>query len=70
MGGCGSTSSPLPKSHAVQASSEDLASSQIYADDALSTNVEIHISCENLADKDVLSKSDPFAILYSRNKAK
>jgi len=30
----------------------------------LKTQVEIHISCKNLQDKDVLSKSDPLAVLF------
>ena len=39
----------------------------IYNDDGLSNPIEIHISCENLADLDSTSKSDPMAILYEFN---
>ena len=68
MGGCGTSTYSEPKSGAVKVNSEDLLNSQVYADDSLFTNVEIHISCQSLANKDFMSKSDPFAVLYGTDK--
>ena len=31
------------------------------------SNVELSISCENLADLDLFSKSDPFCVLYMKD---
>jgi len=72
MCGCTPSSSTDAKATKapVQANNEELISSQVFADDSLCTITELHISCENLADKDVLSKSDPFVVLYNKNKQK
>ncbi len=43
---------------------------QLLVDDGLSNPVEIHVSCQGLADLDVTSKSDPMAVLYQQNSAK
>lgn len=34
-----------------------------------STRVELHLSCDKLADTDVFSKSDPFVVLFTRGGA-
>jgi hypothetical protein len=68
MCGCTTSSNSISESAAVQGNVEELLDSQVYSDDALCSTTEIHVSCQNLADKDVLSKSDPFAVLYSKSK--
>lgn len=70
MCGCTTSSDAATESAAVNGGGEELLESQVYADDGLCTTVELHVSCQNLADKDVFSKSDPFAILYFKNKKK
>lgn len=35
----------------------------------LKTAVEIHVSCKNLLDLDVFSKSDPMVVMYTMNNA-
>eukprot|EP00826_Nyctotherus_ovalis_P040002 TRINITY_DN388_c0_g1_i9.p2 TRINITY_DN388_c0_g1~~TRINITY_DN388_c0_g1_i9.p2 ORF type:complete len:340 (-),score=79.69 TRINITY_DN388_c0_g1_i9:863-1882(-) len=68
MCGCTTSSDATTESAAVGGDNEELLESQLYADDGLCTTTEIHVSCQNLADKDVFSKSDPFAVLYFKNK--
>ncbi len=43
---------------------------QMLADDGLSHPVEVHVSCKDLADMDVTSKSDPLAVLFQKDSAK
>ncbi len=43
---------------------------QLFVDDGLSNPVEVHISCQNLADLDITSKSDPMTVLYQENPVK
>lgn len=70
MCGCVPSSDSTAERAPVQVSSEELISSQLFADSGLFTATELHVSCENLANKDVLSKSDPFVVLYCRDKRK
>ena len=34
----------------------------------LVTKVQLHVSCHNVADMDVFSKSDPFVVVYTKNR--
>jgi len=70
MCGCIPTSDSRNETAAIKGAPEELLQSQVYSDNALCSTTEIHISCQNLADKDVFSKSDPFAILYSKSEQK
>ncbi len=40
----------------------------VYVEDGLSHQVEMHFACENLADLDTFSKSDPMIVVYLHNK--
>ena len=69
MGGCTSSSSnTLPGAEAITSDSTQMLERQVIGDNWASNPAELHISCEGLTDKDVASKSDPFAILYARDK--
>ena len=35
-----------------------------------STRVELHISCDNLRDADLFSKSDPVAVVFTQTRSK
>ena len=56
------------KTRIIQSDLDQILDKQLFKDDLLSINTEIHISCEKLADKDIMSKSDPFAVLFSKDK--
>ena len=66
---CGCITSNLgPKSDIVQVDSCQFLDRKLFSNDVIGSHTEIHVSCENLANKDFMSKSDPFAILYIREK--
>jgi len=69
MGNCSEpANNTMPTGDTVQADSAQMSDEQIFPDDFLSNPAEIHFSCENLANKDLMSKSDPFIILYEQTK--
>ncbi len=68
MGGCASTSDTTPSAENVMSDTSQVLDQQFYADSYISNPAELHIACEGLLDLDVASKSDPYAILFARDK--
>jgi hypothetical protein len=47
----------------------NLTKAQFMNSDDLSNGLELHFSCTNLPNMDTFSKSDPFVIVYLKDKA-
>lgn len=68
MCGCTTSTKYAPKTDAVQVDSHHFLDKQFFSSKLSDNAVEVHIACEQLPNKDFMSKSDPFAILYTREK--
>jgi len=68
MCGCSGSTKYAPKTDAVKVDSYQILDKRFFSDKLSDNTIEIHISCEELDNKDFMSKSDPFAILFIREK--
>jgi hypothetical protein len=68
MCGCSTSTKYAPKTDAVQVDSYQILDRHLFSDKLSDNTIEIHVSCEDLVNKDFMSKSDPFAIIFIREK--
>ncbi len=68
MGDCASTSNSAAKVESVQSDATQMLEHQVYPDDWLANPAELHFSCEGLPKLDLASKSDPYLVLFSRDR--
>ena len=68
MCGCFTSSDTEPKTKVVQVDSGKILDKELFSRDVSMNHTEIHVSCKNLINTDIMSKSDPFAVIYTREK--